>query len=1178
MHRSGTSLVASILADAGLDLGREQLAGDASNPHGFWEDLRLLDLGRRMVSAATEPGAAGHADWGWTQSERFDHWRFGRFADAARDLLGTRAATATGPWGWKDPRAALALDFWAAVAPDARFLLLYRFPWAVAESMQRLGAPIFLDNPSYAPRIWCFYQRAILDFVRRRPRRTLLVSVDALLASPTDGSRLLAEWSGLPLDGPAVLASRDPSLYRQVAPDDPLITLFAATHPEAAGLLRELDAEADLASASLWRSRPLAALAATADAAEPVVSVVIPCRDHGEMLVEALASVHRCVPEPRQVLIVDDGSTDPRTGEVLDTLAAAGYAVHRQPATGLAAARNLGFSLARAPHVVPLDADNRLLPGFVERALAMLAAEERVGVVYPDRVEFGLRTGVVEQSDFDLDRLLIGNYIDACAVIRRSAWGECRYDDSLPVQGLEDWELWLALTARGWAMRRAPGPGLEYRVRPHSMIRVLDEPGLADRDRRHVVGKHQQLYRQRISELGPGRPPDDRLALAEARRAEQQARESELVEELQHRESQLAELRGERETLAAARADGATRVEALRTELAASRAELKATGDQLALAAAHIAFMESTRSWRTRGWFLRFRLACERAAGAEWLRELSVTMLVAAAAVVLLRVAPLALLAAATVSVILPLCHRAWRTHSHHGLMHAAIVYSLSERGVPAEHPLFAGSRLRYHWGLHWLLAAAVRWLRLAPPASFAGLNVIAVACFLALVAATSRRVGMSVPQQAMAALLALLGVNVFSSGPLARLAARLGLPIDHRVQPWHKFTTVNGSQVGLATAALVLLLLLQLLDSPAISLAELLLLAGVIAVGGFLYAPTVPVLLAWVGGAAVLLAPRGPLPPLALAGTALMATLVLAPYLWTLVPRAAATLASRKERPSAAHHLGLVVSIAVPWVPLLVARHPTLAGVWEARPQAAAMLAVSALLPMLMFLLFRLPLGTEYLFLNVGMIPLGIILAVAMSDSRHHSVAVAAWLVPAILPVVANLAMETRWRAAEAAVGRAGELVHLDPREVRLFRWIASTEPNSVYIDDTLSIPAFGRRPLFVGLDRRSLAPGIHDGWEMNAACILEEVATVPADKLATRRRLAAALLAGTVTSSDLRLLAEETAGRPLYVVARDEALQARLAVLPQARLSFVCEAQWVYRLEGLDRDRTYPVGDRQV
>lgn len=69
------------------------------------------------------------------------------------------------------------------------------------------------------------------------------------------------------------------------------------------------------------------------------VSIVIPCYNHGQYLDEALQSIHQAQAGPVEILIVNDGSTDPATIEKLRSLEQQGYRVIHQPNQGLAAAR-----------------------------------------------------------------------------------------------------------------------------------------------------------------------------------------------------------------------------------------------------------------------------------------------------------------------------------------------------------------------------------------------------------------------------------------------------------------------------------------------------------------------------------------------------------------------------------------------------------------------------------------------------------------------------------------------------------------------------------------------------------------------------------------------------------------------------------------------------------------------
>jgi GT2 family glycosyltransferase len=615
MHRSGTSLVASWLAAAGVDLGARLLAADAGNPTGYFEDLGFLDLDRRMLREAVPEGEAGHPDWGWTESERLDRGRFAAHREAARALIAAAQDRPGpgGPWGWKDPRTTLLLDFWDDLLPEARYILLYRFPWEVADSMQRLGADVFLDHPGYAYRIWAFYNRHLLDFFSRHRERCLLLSVDALLDRPEALPRLLAAKLGLALSEMPLAPPRADGLFGRIGGTDPLIALVAATHPDGVRLLGDLDRAADLSGADLWSAPPLDGRRLAASGDRPVdLSIVIPCHDDGELLIEAVASAERSAPEESELLIVNDGSRETRTLEVLAILRAAGYSVIDQENAGLAAARNRGIAAAHGRYLLPLDADNRLRPGFPGEAVRVLDAAPEVGVVYGDRQEFGIRSGRVPVPELDLDGLLRSNYIDACAVLRREVWEQCGgYDGTMPAMGWEDWDLWIGAAERGWRFHRLPGVTFEYRVRPGSMASRLLRAEFGEPLRLYMIDKHYDLYRRRLPTLltAQHQVADVRAQLA-AVTAEREAARAE-------RDGLAAErdrLAAQRDGLAAESAELGERLEKATDDLArAGRERERLEGErdrlyaELAAYQRRVEFMEGTRGWRVREWILRLR-------------------------------------------------------------------------------------------------------------------------------------------------------------------------------------------------------------------------------------------------------------------------------------------------------------------------------------------------------------------------------------------------------------------------------------------------------------------------------------------------------------------------------------------------------------------------------------------
>ena len=491
MHRSGTSFTASLMSRLGVQMGDALVPADQNNRRGYFEDQAFLDLNRRMLAAACSADLGGHPDWGWNESEQFDESALEAFRDEARCLV-ARCRLVDRHWGWKDPRTTMLLDFWQSIIPDARYLMVYRHPWDVADSMQRLAAPIFAHHPHYADRIWQVYNRRMLDFLHRHPERCLLASTAALTASPQALVALMHERFGIQLDGP-LEGQFEAELFQDRGLDDPLAALHAMAWPESAQVLRCLEQAAHLPSPHAARTdaaqrgepAPIRSRLIPGSETAPRISLITPVHNDGVYLPESLASAERSAPDGSELLLIDDGSTDPFTLRLLDRLREAGYGVIRQDNRGLSAARNRGMASARGEYLIPLDADNRIRPGYLQQAIAVLDAQPRVGVVYGDRAMFGMRNETVQVPDFDHQTLREGNYIDACAVLRKTLWQEVGgFDETLPAY--EDWDLWLAASEAGWRFHHLPQVLFDYRVRPGNLSAWVK------------TGKHDHVLKHRV--------------------------------------------------------------------------------------------------------------------------------------------------------------------------------------------------------------------------------------------------------------------------------------------------------------------------------------------------------------------------------------------------------------------------------------------------------------------------------------------------------------------------------------------------------------------------------------------------------------------------------------------------------------------------------------------------------
>jgi glycosyltransferase involved in cell wall biosynthesis len=210
----------------------------------------------------------------------------------------------------------------------------------------------------------------------------------------------------------------------------------------------------------------------------PLVSVVVPCFNHGRFLAEALESLLAQTYEHIEIVVVDDGSTD-------DTPAvAARFALRvryvRQENRGLAAARNAGLAASGGELLNFLDADDYHEPDAIERMVAAATADPGADVFHGrhrcvDRDRNPLTSyPVAELSRDAFHQLLVKNRMICHSVLvrRRALVGAGGFDEQL--RALEDWDCWLRLAAGGCRFVAVAAAVAVYRRYPGTMSRGYD--------------------------------------------------------------------------------------------------------------------------------------------------------------------------------------------------------------------------------------------------------------------------------------------------------------------------------------------------------------------------------------------------------------------------------------------------------------------------------------------------------------------------------------------------------------------------------------------------------------------------------------------------------------------------------------------------------------------------------
>ena len=206
------------------------------------------------------------------------------------------------------------------------------------------------------------------------------------------------------------------------------------------------------------------------------LTVVIPCFNALDTVLAAMESAKGA----DQVVVVNDGSTDPRVAEQLDRWAASGdfpglEIVHHAENAGLGAARNTGVEHAHHPWVAFLDADDVYMPHagqtFAEAWKAFAATPRRGHWFYhpvrewsPPSAPGRIRQGDAVQSPVDLF-LRRSPLAPSATVLKTELAKRFPFQTDRRVQGTEDLDLWVRLLFSDFRpIRWSELPWTAYRI------------------------------------------------------------------------------------------------------------------------------------------------------------------------------------------------------------------------------------------------------------------------------------------------------------------------------------------------------------------------------------------------------------------------------------------------------------------------------------------------------------------------------------------------------------------------------------------------------------------------------------------------------------------------------------------------------------------------------------------
>jgi hypothetical protein len=205
MHRSGTSVAASLVRRLGVYMGDRLMPAYESNPLGHFEALEFVELNDQILV---------HCGGSWNDPPKLNELLGSRrrFARQIRNLVRERNSHHA-IWGWKDPRTVLTFDHYVPYLVSPRLMVCSRSCEAVSHSLaerDRSGVAanqaLCLEYEKRLMRLLSKYPfpRIFIDYDRLRSDPVAEVSrIDAFLGAGTDeetlrsASKLVLDDAGL---------------------------------------------------------------------------------------------------------------------------------------------------------------------------------------------------------------------------------------------------------------------------------------------------------------------------------------------------------------------------------------------------------------------------------------------------------------------------------------------------------------------------------------------------------------------------------------------------------------------------------------------------------------------------------------------------------------------------------------------------------------------------------------------------------------------------------------------------------------------------------------------------------------------------------------------------------------------------------------------------------------------
>ncbi len=201
-----------------------------------------------------------------------------------------------------------------------------------------------------------------------------------------------------------------------------------------------------------------------------LISIIVPCFNSGKTLERTIESIKNQTWIEKEIILVNDGSSDKKTLEVLEVYKNDSLIkVVEQKNQGLSSARNTGVSHARGNYLFFLDSDDWINLNALEDCFFFLQNNQNVAYVFSDCFLEGNKKGI-RKKVFNLFEQMFINQIPYSIFIPKKIFIKNGLYDENMMLGYEDWELNIRLATNKYYGQRLSKPFFHYNVSKSGML------------------------------------------------------------------------------------------------------------------------------------------------------------------------------------------------------------------------------------------------------------------------------------------------------------------------------------------------------------------------------------------------------------------------------------------------------------------------------------------------------------------------------------------------------------------------------------------------------------------------------------------------------------------------------------------------------------------------------------